>query len=347
MSVLLPSRRQVSRRQALLGGLLVAGSSLGTLVGVPAQARVSANPPTAALNGPFREWMSQYRVPAASIAMMRASQLVSTLGFGGLNAATPAPIASLSKAITAICIAHLVDAGRLSFTAPLGSVLARTFARLGQPVDPRFRSITIEQLLMHRSGLPREVPRAVRGAPARDLAGSFSMILATPLDSDPGGEMVYSNIGYITLGMVIQAITGRDYESYCRDVVLRPMNASGTVHPLLRQRASSGGWQVSAIDYARFIQVFEPGSRALGPLGRQWQEARTGNPAYGLGIRMQRTAQGLLLMHTGRLIREIRSGSLAVKFPSGVTAVAIFYGDPVQGATHDLRRRLQTAVAEL
>jgi CubicO group peptidase (beta-lactamase class C family) len=342
MSVLLPSRRHV-----LLGGLLVAGSSLGTLVGVPAQARVSSNPPTTALNGPFREWMSQFQVPAASIAMMRDGQLVSTLGFGGMNAATPAPIASLSKAITAIGIAHLVDAGRLSFNAPLGSVLARTFARLGQPVDPRFRSITIEQLVMHRSGLPREVPRAIRGAPPHDLAGSFRTILATPLDNDPGGEMVYSNIGYITLGMVVQAITGRDYESYCRDVALRPMNASGTIHPLLRQRASSGGWRVSAIDYARFIQVFEPGSRALGPLGRQWQDARTGNPTYGLGVRIRRTEQGLLLTHTGRLNREIRSGSLVVKFPNGVTAVTIFSGDPVQGATADLRRRLQSAIASL
>jgi hypothetical protein len=104
---------------------------------------------------------------------------------------------------------------------------------------------------------------------------------------------------------------------------------------------------VSAIDYARFIQVFEPGSRALGPLGRQWQEARTGNPAYGLGVRMQRTEQGLLLTHTGRLIRDIRGGSLVVKFPTGVTAVAIFSGDPVQGATQELRRRLQGAVASL
>ena len=125
------------------------------------------------------------------------------------------------------------------------------------------------------------------------------------------------------------------------------MNASGTIDPLLRPRASSGGWRVSAIDYARFIQVFEPGSRALGPLGRQWQEARTGNRAYGLGIIMRRTPQGLLLTHTGRLIRDIRGGSLAIKFPNGVTTVAIFSGDPGQGATHELRRRLETAVASL
>ena len=58
---------------------------------------------------------------------------------------------------------------------------------------------------------------------------------------------------------------------------------------------------------------------------------------------MRRTEQGLLLTHTGRLTRQIRSGSLVIKFPNGMTAVAIFSGDPLQGATADLRRRLETA----
>ena len=52
-------------------------------------------------------------------------------------------------------------------------------------------------------------------------------------------------------------------------------------------------------------------------------------------------------MHTGRLIRDIRSGSLAIKFPNGVTTVAIFSGDPGRAPPHDLRRRLETAVASL
>ena len=328
------------RPLALLAGLLATAS----LFGAPAAAQVAGSPSASAFSASFREWMSLHQVPAASGAIMKDGRLVSTFGFGGMNAATPAPIASLSKAITAICVARLVDAGRLSFTAPLGSVLARTFARLGQPVDPRFRTITIEQLLMHQAGLARE---PLRGPTERDLTGRFISTLATPLASDPGGAMVYSNSGYITLGMVVEAVTGTDYERFCREASLRPMQASGTIDPQLRQRASSGGWRVSAIDYARFIQVFEPGSAALGPLGRQWQEARTGNPAYGLGIRMRRTEQGLLLTHTGRLTRQIRSGSLVVKFSNGITAVAIFLGDPVQGATADLRRRLQSAVTGL
>ncbi len=212
----------------------------------------------------FGNGCRNYHVPAASGAIMDNGRLTSTFGFGGMDAAVPARIASLSKAITAVCIANLVDAGRLSFTTPLGSVLARTFARLGQPVDPRFRTITIEQLLT-----------APLGAAARSVARCAGARPDRQLHQYPGDAarqrarraMTYSNIGYITLGMVVEAVTGSDYERYCRDASLAPMQASGSIDPQLRQRAPSGGWRISAIDYARFIQVFEPGSAGLGPLG--------------------------------------------------------------------------------
>lgn len=337
-----------ARPVALLAGFVIAAASLGMLAGTslstPAQARVTDNPLTSTLNAPFREWMSLAQVPAASVAIMRDGRLESGFGFGGIHAGTPTRIGSLSKAITAVCVAQLVDSGRLSFTAPLGTVLARTFATLGHPVDPRFRSITIEQLLMHRSGMARE---PVQGpAPARDMSGLFTKILATPLADDPGGAMVYSNIGYITLGMVVQAVTGSDYERYCRDVALKPMQASGTIDPQLRHRAASGGWRVSAVDYARFIQVFEPGSAGLGPRGRAWQDALTGQRAYGLGIFIRRTEQGLLLTHTGLAVHRDRGGAYVIKFPTGWTAVVTYAGD-ARGSIQDLRRRLQTAIANL
>ena len=323
------------RSVAVLAGFLIAAVSAAA----PANAHVA---PT--LDASLREWMSHYQVPAASVAIMQNDRLVSTFGLGGMNAGSPARIASLSKAITGVCIAHLVDAGRLSFTTPLGTVLATTFARLGQPADPRFRTITIEQLLRHRAGLPRE---AMRGAPPRDLTGSFITILATPLAHDPGGPMVYSNIGYLTLGMVVEAVTGSDYERYCREVALRPMRAAGTIDPRLRPRASSGGWLVSAIDYARFIQVFEPGPAGLGPLARQWQDALNGQRAYGLGVGILRNEQGIILSHSGRVALRERGGSYVVRFPNGWTAVTIFAGDPLSGVTADFRRRLEATLAGL
>jgi CubicO group peptidase (beta-lactamase class C family) len=333
-----------ARYVALLAGVLMTAVPFGA----PADAQVAAHPSATAFSTTFRTWMSQYEVPAASLAIMKDGHLMATLGVGGMGAAAPAAIASLSKAITGVCVAQIVDSGQLSFSAPLGSVLAKTFARFGQPVDPRFKAITIEQLLMHRAGLARE-PQG--GPVARDMAGRFISTLATPLTDDPGGAMVYSNIGYGTLGMVVEAVTGSPYERYCRDAVLKPLKVAGTIDPRLQARASSGGWRVSAVDYARFIQVFDiqaldPVTPGLGPLARQWQAARNSAGAYGLGIFARRTPQGIVLNHSGRNALAERGGSFVIKFPNGWTAVAMFAGDP-RGGVADLRRHLETAFAGL
>jgi CubicO group peptidase (beta-lactamase class C family) len=330
----------VYRRVAVLAGLLLtAAPFFGATAG--AQGGRSLSPHFGAS---LTEWMSLHQAPAASVAIMKGDRLMSTSGFGGMAAATPARIASLSKAITGVCVARLVEAGRLSFTTTLGSVLAKTFARLGQPADARFKTITIEQLLMHRAGLARE---SLPGPPARNLTDNFVRALATPLADEPGGPRAYSNIGYLMLGTVVEAVTGSDYERYCRDAALTPMKVSGTIDPQLRSRASSGGWRVSAVDYARFIQVFEPGSDRLGPVARKWQDTRSGNRTYGLGIAIVRNDRGTILSHSGRVAARERGGAYVVKFPNGWTAVVTFAGDIRAPGTSDLRRRLETAIADL
>jgi CubicO group peptidase (beta-lactamase class C family) len=336
----------------LAGLLLVLCPLLGAIgttahaQGVPQAMRVQEQP--AQLNAGFdtalRGWMGEHQIPAASLAAMKDRRIVTTLGYGGMNAAAPARIASLSKAITAVCIARLVDQGRLSFTAPLGVVLANLFRRFGQPADPRFSTITIEQLLMHRAGLARE---AAPGPPSQDMIGTFMKTLATPLAGAPGETMSYSNIGYLTLGVVAEAVTGVEYERFCHDASLAPMKASGSIDPMLRARAPNGGWRVSAVDYARFLQVFDPGSAGLGPVSRKWLDARNETPAYGLGVQMRRTAQGLILSHSGRVALSERGGAYAIKFDNDLTVVVTFAGDAGEGGTSDLRRRLQAAMPML
>jgi len=297
----------------------------------------------------LKSWMAEHQIPAASLAAMKDKRIVTTLGYGGMNAAAPARIASLSKAITAVCIARLVDQGRLSFTTPLGGVLANTFRRFGQPVDPRFSAITIEQLLMHRAGLARE-PAA--GPPSQDMLGTFLKTLATPLAGAPGDTMSYSNIGYLTLGVVVESVTGVEYERFCYDASLAPMKASGSIDPMLRARAPNGGWRVSAVDYAKFLQVFDPGSNGpgsagLGPISRKWIESRNEHPAYGLGVQMRRTAQGFILSHSGKVASREGGGAYAIKFDSDLTVVVTFAGEAGQGGTADLRRRLEASMPML
>jgi len=293
------------------------------------------------LDATMREWMSQNGVPAVALAAMKDGTIVQAFGYGGMHPAKPARIASLSKAITGVCIGRLIDEGRLSFTTPLATVLAGTFRKLGTPVDPRFQSITIEQLLKHRAGLARE---ARGGPPVHDMTGMFTRILATPLESDPGGAMVYSNIGYRTLGMVAQAVTGREYERHCGASALAPMQASGFIDPLLRHKAASGGWRVSAIDYAKFVQVFDESARVLGETSRQWQDTLPGNPAYGLGTFVRRTVTGREFSHTGRVPLREHGGAYTIKYDNGWTIVITFDGD-ARGSAPDLRRELRAAVS--
>ena len=115
--------------------------------------------------------MSKNGLTTGSLATMKNGVVVKSFGYGNLQASQHAQIASLSKAVTAVCVAHLVDEGRLSFSAPLGMV--QTIKKLGEPVDARFKAITIEQLLKHRSGLPREPVRV--GNLPRTMSETFSI----------------------------------------------------------------------------------------------------------------------------------------------------------------------------
>jgi CubicO group peptidase (beta-lactamase class C family) len=304
-------------------------------------ARAQDSAVAAALDATIQDWMRKYHVPAAALAAMKDGQLVKPFSYGGMDAAKPARIASLSKAITAVCVARLIDQGLLAFNEPLGSAIPDAFRRYGEPADPRFKTITIEQLLTHRAGLAREA-RARRN---QDLAGTFRSALAIPLEGNPGGPMSYSNIGYITLGIVAETLTGQDYERYCRGAALAPLGASGSIDPVLRYRTSNGGWRVSAIDYAKFIQVFDPSAHVLGQVTRGWQDALFGDEVYGLGTFIRRTPRGPVFYHSGRAAPDQygdRSGAYTMKFPNGWTTVITFEGDP-RGS--DLRRRLEGAVA--
>ena len=288
------------------------------------------------------DWTRTYNVPGAALAIMKDGQLVGSYGYGTMDPAQPAHLGSLSKAITAVCVSRLVDQGLLSFNQTLGSAIPAAFRRYGEPVDPRFRTITIEQLLTHRAGLARE-SHAPRN---QDLHGAFRHALAIPLQDHPGGAMSYSNIGYITLGIVAETITKQDYERYCGGAALAPMGAAGSIDPVLRYRAPNGGWRVSAVDYAKFIQVFDPGVGTLGPAAKKWQDSLSGNPTYGLGTFIRWTPRGRIFWHGGRAAPDSdgeRSGAYTMKFPNGWTTVITFAGDP-RGS--DLRQRLETALAD-
>jgi CubicO group peptidase (beta-lactamase class C family) len=166
----------------------------------------------------------------------------------------------------------------------------------------------------------------------------FRTVLATKLAYDPGTSKGYSNIGYLTLGIVVEAVTGREYEDVCRDAALDPMGVTGMIDPALKQRAPNGGWLMSAIDYTRFEQIFDDSNTLLSRRAHAWLDAQAG--WYGMGTFVRRVPDGIEFSHTGEVAGRLGGGSITVKRASGWTAVIIFGGPTVDTEAYRALRRV-------
>lgn len=129
-------------------------------------------------------------------------------------------IASISKPITAIVALQLVEDGLVGLDEPVG---ARAATAVGV-VDPgRAGDITIRQLLTHTSGFAQYESLFFRNqVDSCDEAAAvgFSRSLG-------GGGFRYSNMNYCVLGLVIEQVTGQDYETAVYERLLTPLALSG------------------------------------------------------------------------------------------------------------------------
>jgi CubicO group peptidase (beta-lactamase class C family) len=119
-------------------------------------------------------------------------------------------IGSLVKPVAASAILKLADEGRLSTEDSIGRFLA------GVPADKR--EITIHHLLTHTSGLPS----AYAADGITDRGEAVRTILALPLKSRPGAEVSYSNDAFTLLAAIVEIASGRPYEQFVEEAVLKP-----------------------------------------------------------------------------------------------------------------------------
>lgn len=172
--------------------------------------------------------------PGAAVAVGWGDTLALLKAYGCFTYACARPVAldsrfdlaSLTKVVATTAVAmRLVDAGRLSLDAPVGRYLAPY--RVGAK-----RRVTVRHLLLHTSGLPAfaalhrqgTTPEAVREA-----------LLRQPLASPPGAQTRYSDLGFATLGLVLEAATGQPLPELAEALVFRPLGMAHTgffTHPL-------------------------------------------------------------------------------------------------------------------
>jgi CubicO group peptidase (beta-lactamase class C family) len=193
----------------------------------------------AKIDAVVQQTMQDYpTVRHASLAIVHGTKLVYARGYTLAEPSWPIVqptthfrLASVSKTITALAVFQLIEAGTLALSDTLQGILQLKTPSDGAPADSRFGSVTIQNLLEHKSGLDTDsfadgvkVVNAFKGAghPAslpvtQEMTDSY--IASLPLVSDPGSVQVYSNCGYYLLGRVVTHLRGTSspidaYQSY-------------------------------------------------------------------------------------------------------------------------------------
>ncbi|MEV6305634.1 serine hydrolase [Actinoplanes sp. NPDC051861] len=129
-------------------------------------------------------------------------------------------LASISKLFTTIVVLQQVEAGRVDLDAPVADSVPE-FAAGGK------QAVTVRHLLTHTSGLPAFAPFYSRyPTPQERLAAA----LATPVTAGtvPGRQYVYSDIGLIALGVLVERVTGKALDAAVRDGVTGPLGMRDT-----------------------------------------------------------------------------------------------------------------------
>lgn len=144
-------------------------------------------------------------------------------------------LASLTKLFTTVLALRQVEAGRLELDAPVARYLPE-FAANGKA------TVTVRELLTHTAGLPEDM--ALTGG--RDAA--IGQVLGTPLQHGmtPGNQYYYSDLGMVTLGAVLERLTGQRLDVLVGKEITGPLGMRDTGYrpdPSLLDRVAATEYQ--------------------------------------------------------------------------------------------------------
>ncbi len=168
--------------------------------------------------------------PGIAIAVSVDGETVWSEGFGYANLEHRVPmwptvkfrVGSISKSMTAAAVATLVEAGRLDLDAPIQRYVP-AFPEKAHP-------ITARQLGGHLGGI-----RHYRGdenlidEQYDTVSEAITIFSADPLEHPPGSEFLYTSHGFNLLSAVVEGAAGKDFLSYMRESVFRPLGMGETV----------------------------------------------------------------------------------------------------------------------
>jgi CubicO group peptidase (beta-lactamase class C family) len=273
-------------------------------------------------------YLKRKQIPGCAVMVRHEGKVVHCAGYGLANLehgvkVTPQTVfqsGSMGKQFTALLAMMLVEEGKLSLGDPVSKFLK---------VPSRWSKITVRHLLTHTSGLG-DYPEDFSLQTDRTEAEMLKMITAQPLAFGPGEKWEYSNLGYVTLGILIHKAAGEFYGGLLRKRVFEKLGMSASriiseadivlnraagyqlkngelknqewVAPTLNTTAD-GSLYLTAEDIAKWDEALEA-QKLLSPAGfkEMWtpMTLNDGSKAdYGFGWNIGRNAAGHRLLEHG------------------------------------------------
>jgi SSS family transporter len=207
----------------------------------PSSSEPSPTPDFSAVSAAINTAIAEKKLPGAVVVIGHAGHIVFEQAYGvrklagepGLDG-KPSPaepmtldtifdMASLTKClVTATAIMQLVEQGKVDVDAPVVKYLPE-FAASGK------EKVTVRELLTHYSGLPPDVDlKDAWGLAKPDKAEGIKRAMEAKLDSVPGTKFVYSDVNYITLGAIVEKVSGKLLDDHANEHIFWPLKMSNT-----------------------------------------------------------------------------------------------------------------------
>lgn len=173
-----------------------------------------------------RETMEKFEVPGLAILYQRGSEKINPLFLGVDAVGNPIAsdslfiVASITKLATALTVLRLVDANALALDDPLAK-----FFPAARGVQ---EGVTLRTLLCHISGLPQDLPNE-HELYGTSLTGDeiTRECLKVALAMPPRTRVLYGNVGYGLLALVVEQVTQGKFLNELRELVLNPLRIQG------------------------------------------------------------------------------------------------------------------------
>ncbi len=180
-----------------------------------------------AVAGKVRAEMQRQHIPGLSLLVIQDGKTVLAQGFGLANVELQVPVkpetvfqsGSVGKQFTATAIMMLVEDGKVGLDDPL--------TKYFHDAPQAWNDVTVRELLSHTAGFG-DYPKNFDFRKDWSEDEELKLIESIALRFPPGTKWEYSNLGYVTLGVLIHRVTGEFYGDFLEQRIFQPLGMNST-----------------------------------------------------------------------------------------------------------------------